>query len=546
MSVISSPPHNRRDAIDNRVDGARAAIPDSGPPPSLPTPTCNGDLGLYLAGGQPDGRASFSKSLPHEATTGLPVQADFAALLAALRSGPSNAGPALDAVPPGANPGRKFVNPLAGFAFNLAGGTPAAYTMRPAPAYASDEIVLEIAENYWMALLRDVPFDQYATNPVAARAAEELNRLQLGLGGAAPLPTVGGVVTPGSLFRGVSVAGAGDSSELDGPYVSQFLLQDVPFGAQGYNQRNRTIFAGRDYLTTWDERLAVQNGAPRDFVASDFDPTLRYLRNGRDLSQWVHIDVLFQAYFNACLILLQKGPASALGVGLGAQKASTNPYRALFTRQDGFGTLGDPGILSLLCEVAAQALKAVWYQKWLVHLRLRPEAYGGRIHATLNLGQSLGLPADATTLQAVAEVQQRFGTALLPMAFPEGSPVHPAYGAGHATVAGACVTLLKALFDVEGVAYPSPKQVNADGTALLDYPGRLTLAGELNKLASNVAIGRNIAGVHWRSDGTDSLLLGQQVATDLLRHLSTTLVEPTVGGVRFSFLGFDGVRVSIP
>ena len=36
---------------------------------------------------------------------------------------------------------------------------------------------------------------------------------------------------------------------------------------------------------------------------------------------------------------------------------------------------------------------------------------------------------------------------LLSMAFPEGSPMHPCYGAGHATVAGACVTVLKAFFD---------------------------------------------------------------------------------------------------
>ncbi len=42
-------------------------------------------------------------------------------------------------------------------------------------------------------------------------------------------------------------------------------------------------------------------------------------------------------------------------------------------------------------------------------------------------------------------------TALLPMAFPEGSPMHPAYGAGHATVAGACVTILKAFFDTSAV-----------------------------------------------------------------------------------------------
>ena len=39
------------------------------------------------------------------------------------------------------------------------------------------------------------------------------------------------------------------------------------------------------------------------------------------------------------------------------------------------------------------------------------------------------------------------GNWLLPMAFPEGSPMHPSYGAGHATVAGACTTILKAWFD---------------------------------------------------------------------------------------------------
>lgn len=49
----------------------------------------------------------------------------------------------------------------------------------------------------------------------------------------------------------------------------------------------------------------------------------------------------------------------------------------------------------------------------------------------------------------------RFGSALLPQAFPEGAPTHPAYGAGHATVAGACVTILKAWFD-ESFVLPPP------------------------------------------------------------------------------------------
>jgi hypothetical protein len=44
------------------------------------------------------------------------------------------------------------------------------------------------------------------------------------------------------------------------------------------------------------------------------------------------------------------------------------------------------------------------------------------------------------------------------------------------------------------------------------------VGGELNKLASNIALGRNIAGVHWRSDTTESLKLGEEVAIRFLRE----------------------------
>jgi hypothetical protein len=101
------------------------------------------------------------------------------------------------------------------------------------------------------------------------------------------------------------------------------------------------------------------------------------------------------------------------------------------------------------------------------------------------------------------------GSSLLPMAFPEGSPTHPAYGAGHATVAGACVTMLKAFFDGSFVL-PSPMVPTPNGTGLVPYTGHdLTVANELNKVAANVAIGRNGAGVHWRSDYASSLHLGR-------------------------------------
>ena len=102
------------------------------------------------------------------------------------------------------------------------------------------------------------------------------------------------------------------------------------------------------------------------------DPVSRYMRTGRDIGQWVHVDVLFQGYFQAFLVL----------AGLGTPVDEGNPYKHNTTQQ-GFGTFGGPHIATLLCEVSTRALHAVWYQKWLVHRRLRPEVFAARCHRRL-------------------------------------------------------------------------------------------------------------------------------------------------------------------
>jgi hypothetical protein len=169
--------------------------------------------------------------------------------------------------------------------------------------------------------------------------------------------------------------------------------------------------------------------------------------------------------------------------------------------------------------VATRALKAVWFQKWLVHRRLRPEVFAGRVHFHVNGAANYPIHPDVLNSQALPAVLAAHGSHFLPMAFPEGSPTHPAYGAGHATVAGACTTILKAWFkedtslvDLEDPFTRMPvKPVFAapDGLSLIDYMGmdvnQLTVGGELNKVAANIGIGRDIAGVHWRSDYTESL-----------------------------------------
>jgi hypothetical protein len=227
---------------------------------------------------------------------------------------------------------------------------------------------------------------------------------------------------------------------------------------------------------------------------------------------------------------------------MGAPFDAGNPY-ASSLNQIGFGTFGGPHIATLLCEVSTRALKAAWYQKWAVHRRLRPEAFAGRVHNVLTGARSYPLAIGAiSNSAALAGIYDRHGTYLLPVAYPEGSPVHPSYAAGHATVAGACVTILKAWFN-EGYSVPDPVVPSADGLTLLPYTGpELTVGGELNKLASNIATGRNLAGVHWRSDAAESLILGEEVALSVLRDQRLTYTEDFAG---FTLTKFDGTIVTV-
>lgn len=538
-------------AEQQRLSVSMQIIPNARPPQPD-----NGDFSTH-----PDRRGTFSKGLKHDPVTGRVDAAAMAAFEAALGQARTSVFSAIEALDTNLHLGagmatRKWVNPVAGRAFSVVAGDPQQYgeeVMPPAPEFGSEELSFEIIENYWMAHLRDVPFSGYESSALALQAATELTTFRnaaIAERAAAGQPTEplapvdgSGNVSPRLLFRGLS------PGEDRGPYLSQFLIHPVPFGVQGFRQRNKTLLPGLDFMTQWPEWLAVQNGARRSFIPSHFDDALHYIRNGRDLSQWVHIDVLFQGYFNACLILLQEqGAASSVGGGINGPRSSSNPYTTA-RHQDGFGTLGDPASIGIMCEVAALALKAVWFQKWYVHLRLRPEAYAGRIDYERRVPGFFGLPPSLLASEAVDRSVQHHGTALLPMAFPEGSPMHPAYGAGHATVAGACVTILKAMFRGDAL-FPDPVDVLVDSSGnefLVPYGGPdpaigndLTIEGELNKLASNIALGRNMAGVHWRSDGTYSLRLGEAVAIKLLEAYARSYAEFSPGSTVFSFRKFDG------
>jgi hypothetical protein len=484
-------------------------------------------------------------------------------------------------------PADLLVSPLAGKAKEFLGPDPLDLEMLPAPGVQSVSTAAEMTELYWMALLRDLSFDQWTTSADVGTAIKQLNTaygkalkddhssgsIRLGL----DLPKR----EDGFLDIGTNtVFRSGLPNEQYGPLVSQFFLHDVTYGTQIILQKQYPYKSKKDFLIKWEDWLNAQNsgldtkqdGYPMAnnpqrpggdfFEGAGFGKTaeLRRIRNMRDLARFVHKDALHQAYFNAALLLLSWGAPVDPG----------NPYRRYLNRQRGFATLGGPHLLSLVSEVASRALKVVWRQKWAVNRRLRPEAYGGLVQMQIKQGRPYGLPlTDVITqdlLDRISNHNQAQGVAggsfLLPLAFSSGSPIHPAYGAGHASVAGACVTILKAWFDEDqklstilSNSKPTspldngPVQIvqpDGGGDVLKPYLGNdldfITVGGELNKIASNVAMGRSMGGVHWRSDNTRSLRLGEQVATVILRRQSKDYAEP---GLSMSYQSFDGYRVTI-
>jgi hypothetical protein len=485
----------------------------------LPAHPNNRDEALY-----PNRIGSYTKALPHNALGEVDLNS-YNALLAALSSGRRED---FEAIPLGL--GARLTNPQSGLAFDLEGPDSHALFQPPAPALASAEAASELAELYWMALARDVHFSEYDTNPVIATAAADLSRFS-----DFRAPKAAGRVTPSTIFRGNT------PGDLVGPYLSQFLWLDIPQGSMLIPQKLYTRLPGVAYLTSYDEWLAIQNG----FIPASYnmDPTPRYIRNLRDLGEWAHVDALYQAYHQACLILL--GMFAAPGQrdwyhGGGAPFDAGNPYWSL-NNTACFGTFCGPHVLSMVTEVATRALKAVWYQKWFVHRRLRPEAMGGLVHQTLSGMAERPIHAELLNAVAPSAVYSSYGSYLLPIAMPEGSPTHPSYGAGHATVAGACVTILKAWFD-ESTVIPHPVVPNADGTALLPYSGPpLTIGNELNKLAANVAQGRNALGIHYRSDYWESVKLGEEIAIGILQDQKNTYNE----GGAWTITRFDGTTVSV-
>ena len=495
-----------KEAYDRRVNAAKddrkVTVPDH---------SNNGDEALY-----PSGIASFTKGFMHNSFGEVDPNV-YASYLAAVKSGKRAD---FDSLTMGGT--MQLVDPQAGIAFDLESYDASQNSIPPFDTLTSPGLAAQMIEAYWQALTRDVPFSQYGTDATIAAAASELSGLSAYKG-----PRIGGNVTPQSLFRGFT---AGD---LIGPYISQFFIQPFSYGVMpfvGY----KTTLPG-DFGTDAGTWLNIQNGAPSPIQPSNPDPQLRYLPAGRDLSEYVHSDPVYQEFLNAVLMLSKmKAPLN-----------SGNPYPPTLKSETGFITFGLPMVQVLVAEVMARALKNCWLQKWFIHRMARPEETAALVHFTKTGQKSYPLDSSVLNSQAAAAVFARNGNYFIPLSYPEGCPLHPSYPSGHATTAGAAVTVLKWFFD-ETFVIPHPLTTTSDGLSVVPYTGsdasQMTVGGELNKLASNVGIGRSGSGIHWRQDIMQGMLLGEAVAISLLRDQAHLYNENYTG---FTFTSFNGTTVTV-
>ena len=492
----------------------------------------NGDSQIYT-----DYSALYSKGLQHDAL-GIPNAASYQSMLHALQTGNFSDFKNILVGNPG---GFGKLNGIQGcLAFDLEGHDSHQYQIPPNPGVASAQTAAEEVEHYWAGICRDVNFTDYSGSGLISQACTDLNNLSYVQSQNSQFPHP---VTPANIFRGQIVPGDGP---VQGPYLSQFMIQPCFFGAQPMTCQLQRFNNGQEFLTDPNEYQHVQNGGTPDGHVT-FDSTYRFLRMGRDMAAYTRVDVLYQAYFTAFLVL----------GAIGAPLNPGNPYIGSLSEK-GFGTLGGPDAAGTIGEMATRALKAAWFHKWIVDLRLRPEEYGALVHARLTNQNPMpqaaaALPAEMLNSAALPIIHSAYGSYLLPQPFPEGSPTHPCYPTGHGTVGGACITAIKFFYDGSQRIRPLLQNIgrdiyqpSEDGLSLVPYTGSdgddLTINGELAKLGWNITQGHGIhAGIHFRSSSLWSLLLGEQVGLSVLRDRSKSYNEPFT----IHITKFDGTTATI-
>ncbi len=357
------------------------------------------------------------------------------------------------------------------------------------PKINTPEYATNLIEVYAMAHVRDVAFCDFETDTKITEAINCLNELSE----TSNLPDL----EPEFIFRGF---GCGDET---GPYISQFLYLDYMEGNSVKEQKYQ-FYEPTDFMTTFANTVDVQNGIVNENLVAQLPN--KYITNGRELAYYLHMFEPFQTFYHSALVL------ESLNV-------PPNPCLPNSENIKPFVNFGFADIISSLNAVIRPALLASWCFKNRT-LFLRPEV-GGLITERTRLNpldnDNPEISIEILDNSILDEFLVKNNNHLLPQVYPEGAPLTPGFPSYYAVLAGAQSTILKFFYDCNGTL--DLVKPSADGLSLVDVVGLSSdIYGELNKLASNLALGRVWAGVSYRLAAESGILLGEKVALEFLKQ----------------------------
>lgn len=216
---------------------------------------------------------------------------------------------------------------------------------------------------------------------------------------------------------------------------------------------------GKDYGTEKAEFESIQRGDAKDLPESE--GTTR-IKTGRDAAAFVHSDSPTAPWITMVETLLKEGVEQILPEGWDGLQFDHHQFFTLY---------GAPFFHGVIGEGVRKSGHLSFPKKWDICMP-RPE-----------------------------EMAPRYDMGYLPLAYPEGSPMHPARYAMHSAAALVCAFLILKFFK---------------GDAVVEHTGT-TVRESAMLLADNIGYFRLHAGVHYASDHTTARQACELLADDIAK-----------------------------
>lgn len=424
----------------------------------------------------------------------------------------------------------KLVDAHCVFDVELEGKYKSSFVIPPAPSMTSITAAAEILEVYVMALLRNYNFhildpECIFYDDIPMEAKNYLNTLighlnHPGVKGHLPYQQVdsNGNITADTLFRGIA------RGDVIGPYVSQFFYYETAIGNLKLEQKYQCldisentisdISNSRYYFGKTEQYFnELWNGGLK---SSALQTKTKYMTTLLDLMMYINRDQIWEAIFVTTSMFLSRG------IPIGFHTKSRSPGYARFIN------LGPVDLYTLMMKATKLAMSATWVWKWS-QLRPRPEEMAYQIHLAKKYtssdlsGSMIHFPSELLNNPILEEIAKyNNGKYLMPLGYSQGSPFHPSYPGGHATIAGAMVTIMKAWFNCDCLIPAVVPDLTGDNLVMYKLKNNsgtqyLRIEDELDKIVTNCSHSRNMAGIHYRSDTEVGISIGEQAAISVLQ-----------------------------